>query len=377
MSAPAAPASPARSRTRVLVVGSVNIDDAVRVARFPGPGETVSARSADTALGGKGANQAVAAARAGAAVRMVGAVGSGDGAPLLAALGADGVGTEGVARLDGTPSGRAFVFIDDAAENSIVVVAGANRAIPDAAVQEACRTLGPGDVLLLQNEVPAATSRLAAGLAREAGAAVVWNAAPAPESSEELVDAHDLLLVNEHELGRIATLLAATDISSTPNGEDRSASGTVPPASPAGAQTGRQGTASLPPTATGTDTRIDRLLAAVASATGADVICTLGAEGAAYRVGGETGRAAARPVAAVDTTAAGDTFAGYFAALAELPLRERLRGALDAASLAVTRPGASPSIPAGDEVEALEPHSSAQVEAPAAAANTTERNTAR
>lgn len=364
MSAPIAPSSSAaadggRRRTRVLVVGSVNIDDAVRVQRFPGPGETVGARSADTALGGKGANQAVAAARAGAEVRMVGAVGAGDGGPLLAALDADGVGTAGVARLDGVPSGRAFVFIDDAAENSIVVVAGANRAIPNAAVQEACRTLGPGDVVLLQNEVPAATSRLAAGLAREAGAAVVWNAAPAPESSEELVDAHDLLLVNEHELGRLATLLGAADIPPALH----SNSGTRPAAVP---RTGSEGTAPIRPT--GIETPVNRLVAAVAAATGADVICTLGAEGAVYRVGGETGRATARRVEAVDTTAAGDTFAGYFAALAELPLRERLRRALDAASLAVTRPGASASIPHRDEVRRL------NAERPTAA---TERNTTR
>jgi ribokinase len=276
----------------------------------------LSARSADTALGGKGANQAVAAARAGADVRMVGAVGTRDGGAMLAALDADGIDTGGVARLDGTPSGRAFVFIDDAAENSIVVLPGANHAIPEAAVREACLALRPGDVVLLQNEIPAATSRLAAALAREAGAAVVWNAAPAPETAEELVPGHDLLLVNEHELMQVARLHGVTAAA-------RSAAGT------------------------------DALLHGVARATGADVICTLGAAGAAYRVGGETGRAPARRVEAVDTTAAGDTFAGYFAALAGLPLRERLRRALDAASLAVTRPGASPSIPAKAEVESL------------------------
>lgn len=296
---------------RVLVVGSVNIDDAVRVPRFPGPGETLSARSSDSSLGGKGANQAVAAARAGAAVRMVGAVGARDGSAMLAALEADGIDTDGIARLDDTPSGRAFVFIDDAAENSIVVVPGANHAIPEAAVREACLALRPGDVLLLQNEVPAETSGLAAALAREAGAVVVWNSAPAPESADELVEGHDLLLVNEHELSRVATLLGVTD------------------------------------------TGVEPLLAGVAKATGADVICTLGAEGAAYCVGGETGRAAARRVEAVDTTAAGDTFAGYFAALADLPLPERIRHALDAASLAVTRPGASPSIPRWAELSPL------------------------
>ncbi|GAA1679968.1 hypothetical protein GCM10009830_28760 [Glycomyces endophyticus] len=375
-SAAAGPSSGADAR--VLVVGSVNIDTAVRVSRLPGPGETVSARGSDTALGGKGANQAVAAARAGAAVCMVGAVGAGDGDAALRALDAGGVDTGGIARLDGTPSGRAYVFIDDAAENSIVVVPGANHAIPEAAVREACRALRPGDVVLLQNEIPAETSRLAARLAREAGATVVWNAAPAPESVEELVDRHDLLMVNEHELARIATLLGAAD---SPSG---SASNTGPAAAvnrglerPAGS--GGAGPSADPGTDTDTDTDtehsartreiptgtegldpgrapVERLLAAVAAATGADVICTLGSEGAVYITGGETGRAEARRVEAVDTTAAGDTFAGYFAALAGLPPRERLRFALDAASLAVTRPGASPSIPMRGEVEALAPH---------------------
>ncbi|GAA2264764.1 hypothetical protein GCM10009853_017630 [Glycomyces scopariae] len=435
------------SRTRVLVVGSVNIDDAVRVPRFPGPGETLGARSSDTALGGKGANQAVAAARAGAAVRMVGAVGTRDGSAVLGALDADGIDTEGVARLDDLPSGRAFVFIDDRAENSIVIVPGANHAIPEAAVREACRALRPGEVLLLQNEIPAATSRLAARLAREAGATVVWNAAPAPEGLEELIEGHDLLLVNEHELDRIATLLGATDNSpsvhpgsatsraagpqcdagSAAQAGTGSAAATATGGSPYGESTAislsgndsrtdpatgsSAGAASgADPVAPGSARSVETLLAAVASATGCDVICTLGAAGAAYRVGGVFGRAAARPVEAVDTTAAGDTFAGYFAALADLPLPQRLQRALDAASLAVTRPGTSPSIPARAEVEALEPLSHEShaappeadaaatetaavhshrgtgpaaapvpdpVAAPAAAANTTERNTAR
>ncbi|MCD0447257.1 ribokinase [Glycomyces sp. A-F 0318] len=320
-----ADAGSGRPGTNVLVVGSVNIDDAVRVPRFPGPGETLSASASDTALGGKGANQAVAAARAGASVRMVGAVGERDGSAMLAALEADGIETDGIARLEDTPSGRAFVFIDDAAENSIVIVPGANRAIPEAAVREACRALGPGDVLLLQNEIPAAVSRLAAGLARGAGALVVWNAAPAPVSAEELVPDADLLVVNEHELASLAALHGVAEAD------------------------------------------VDGLMAGLARAAGADVICTLGAAGAAYGVAGGTGRAAARPVEAVDTTAAGDTFAGYFAALSDLPLPDRLRHALDAASLAVTRPGASPSVPRRPEVELL-------ARTPF---DTTERNTAR
>lgn len=295
----------------ILVVGSVNIDDAIRVPRLPGPGETLSASTLDTAMGGKGANQAVAAARAGATVRMVGAVGAHDGTALLQALQADGIDLHGVQSLDHTPSGRAVVLIDDRAENSIVIVPGANHAIPEGAVRDACRTLHPGDVLLLQNEIPAATSRLAADLAREAGATVTWNAAPAPTSADELVPGVDLLVVNEHELQRLAELHGIETAST------------------------------------------DRLMTELSQATGAEVICTLGAEGAAYRVAGATGTAPARRVDAVDTTAAGDTFAGYFAALADLPLPDRLRHALDAASLTVTNRGASSSIPHRSDVDII------------------------
>lgn len=296
---------------RILVVGSINADDAIRLERFPGPGETVSARTLTSALGGKGANQAVAAARAGAEVRMVGAIGAADGDSLRGALEADGIDTSGVVSRPGTPSGRAIVLIDDEAENSIVVVPGANADIPAEAVKTACATLGVGDVLLLQHEVPIETSRLAAALGREAGATVVWNAAPAPTDLGQLVDDIDLLLVNEHELAAIAALLRVDG------------------------------------------TELDDLIAGVAAASTTDVICTLGAAGAAYRVAGESGVVAARRVNAVDTTAAGDTFAGYLAALHPLPLADRLRRALDAASLAVTRNGATPSIPHRTEVEQL------------------------
>ncbi len=242
---------------------------------------------------------------------MVGAVGAADGAPLVGALETDGIDVSAIARLEGTPSGRAVVLIDDAAENSIIVVPGANAGLDEDGVRAACEALAAGDVLLLQHEVPAAVSRLAAEHARAAGATVVWNAAPAPTAAEELVPGLDLLLVNEHELAAVAALLGVT------------ADGT------------------------------DALIAGVAAATGADVVCTLGAAGAAYLVGGEAGTASARRVDAVDTTAAGDTFAGYLAALVELPLADRLRRALDAASLAVTRPGAAPSIPHRAEVETL------------------------
>ena len=299
------------SAPTIVVVGSINADDAIQLARLPGPGETVGARSLDTALGGKGANQAMAAARAGARVRMVGAVGS-DGDALIAALASDGVDTDGVARLDGLSSGRAVVLIDDHGENSIVVVPGANHAIPLSIVEDACGRLLSGDVVVLQHEVPAEISRAAARAARAVGATVLWNAAPAPTLVDELIDEIDVLIVNEHELATVAGLLEV-------------------------------------------DEHRSDLVAAVAERIGADVICTLGAAGAAFVVDGVAGTAPAPRVDVVDTTAAGDTAIGYLAATAGMPFPRRLATALAAGSLAVTRPGASSSIPTRAEVDDASP----------------------
>jgi len=298
------------STPSVVVVGSMNADDSIRVRTLPAPGETITALSVSTALGGKGANQAVAAARGGASVRFVGAAGAADGEAVVAAIAAEGIDVEHVQRLEGVPTGRAIVMIDDAAENSIVVLAGANRGFSPGSVAEALAGIAAGELLLLQDEVPAEVNRAAAAAARAAGATVIWNAAPAPTSADELVHDVDLLVVNEHELEAVAALLE------------------VPVDG------------------------IDATLAAVASAIGGDAVCTLGAEGAAYAVDGETGRAPARRVEAVDTTAAGDTFVGYLAATAGGSFAERLRTALGAGSLTVTKLGSAGSIPLRAEVEA-------------------------
>ncbi len=298
------------STPSVVVVGSMNADDSIRVRTLPSPGETITALSVATALGGKGANQAVAAARGGASVRFVGAAGAADGEAVVAAIAAEGIDVEHVQRLEGVPTGRAIVMIDDAAENSIVVLAGANRGFSPETVDAALAGIAAGELLLLQDEVPAAVNRAAAAAARAAGATVVWNAAPAPTSADELVHDVDLLVVNEHELEAVARLL------------DVPVDG------------------------------IDATLAAVARSIGGDAVCTLGAEGAAYVVGGEAGRAPARRVEAVDTTAAGDTFVGYLAATAGESFPVRLRTALGAGSLTVTKLGSAGSIPQRAEVEA-------------------------
>ncbi|MFD2797045.1 ribokinase [Promicromonospora vindobonensis] len=295
-------------RARVTVVGSINADTSLRLVSLPLPGETVLARDAARSLGGKGANQAVAAARAGADVRMIGAVGVHDGEHLAGALAAEGVDTALLTRAE-LPSGQALVLLDDAGENSIIVVAGANAAIEDAVVRRACAELARGDVLVLQHEVPVATSRLAAATASAAGATVVWNAAPAPTSAADLIEHVDLLVVNEHELDAVTRLLG------------------VEPSGP------------------------EQDVAAVSARLGTDVVCTLGPAGALVYRSGTLARVPAPSVTAVDTTAAGDTFVGYLAASWHLPLPDAVRRATEAGALAVTRHGAAPSIPTLAEVE--------------------------
>lgn len=187
--------------TRVCVVGSVNIDTTYRVAALPHPGETVLSASMSATCGGKGANQAIAAARCGARVGLVGAVGDDDtGARLRGHLRANDVGTDGLLTLPG-PSGGAVILVDAAGENAIVVAPGANaRLTLDAA---AARAAIPGcEVLLVQLEIPVPTATDAARAARAAGATVIVNASPTgadPGELAELAELTDVLVVNETE----------------------------------------------------------------------------------------------------------------------------------------------------------------------------------
>ncbi|WP_084707541.1 ribokinase, partial [Mycobacterium celatum] len=183
---------------RICVVGSVNMDTVFDVEALPRPGETVLATSVRTTPGGKGANQAVAAARAGARVQFVGAVGDDAAAERLRAhLAANGVGTEGLIAVAG-PSGTAVVMVDSAGENAIVVATGANGHVT--VDSDAVRTIvAECDVLLLQLEIPVATAAAAARQARAAGAVVMVNASPAGRDPHELAELTDVLIVNETE----------------------------------------------------------------------------------------------------------------------------------------------------------------------------------
>lgn len=302
----------------VVVVGSINQDVVARVARIPAPGETVLATSLTRSGGGKGANQAVAARRAGGvAVTFVGAVGADvDGAALRAALATDGIDVSAMETVD-APTGTALISVDDAGENAIVVVAGANAALEELTTAQRS-AVAAADVLVTQLEVPVALVRDAAA-ARTAGAWHVLNAAPSGplvHAADDLLPLTDVLIVNEHEALEVARADA-----------------------------------------------LDSAIAVLAPRVPA-LIVTLGARGSLVVAGGERLEVDALRVTPVDTTGAGDTFCGVFAA--ELAAAGRREGEVDAgllaraaqraaaaAALAVTRPGAQDSVPTADEVDAL------------------------
>ena len=293
----------------INVFGSINLDLIGRVERLPGPGETVPGTAFATAPGGKGANQALAAARAGAAVRMVAAVGNDAfAAEGLALLGAGGVDLERVRRVDG-PTGVALILVDAAGENVIAVIPGANGAV--AAADAEALDFAADDILLLQLEVPVAAIEAAARRARAAGALVLLNFAPFRAEALGLLAHATHLVVNESECALIAQALGSPGISTEAQAR------------------------------------------AIAERHGLHVLATLGGEGALSVGDGRVLTAAASPVEVVDTVGAGDTFCGYLAAgLSErLDLQAALALASAAGGLACTKSGAQPSIPTRREVD--------------------------
>ena len=191
---------------RVLVLGSLNVDLVTHVERHPGPGETVLGEGLARLAGGKGANQAVAAAAAGAQVSMLGAVGDDDaGRAYVDRLRRLGIDTGGIVVRPGQPTGTALIVVDGAGENTIVVAAGANAEVGDEAIA-AVESAGPGDVLLAQLEVPLETVARAFDVAARRGVRVVLNAAPYAVLPGSALTLADPVVVNEHE----AVMLADT-----------------------------------------------------------------------------------------------------------------------------------------------------------------------
>jgi ribokinase len=267
----------------------------VRAATLPGPGETVTGGTFERHGGGKSANQAVAAARQGATVRMVGAVGSDDlGDDAVADLAGEGVDVSAVARVT-APTGVALIAVDEAGENQIAVASGANNELTPAAVEAALAGAEPGGVVLIGLEVPIAPVLAAARAARAADLQVVLNPAPARPLPDELLALGPVLTPNEPEAAAL--------------------SGEADPEAAARALTRR---------------------------TGAPVVVTIGPAGALLADGDALEHIPAPKVEAVDTTGAGDAFNGALAAaLADgAKLGDAVRTAIAAAADSVTRPGA-------------------------------------
>ena len=281
-------------------LGSINIDHVYRLTALPRAGETISSQGYALGLGGKGANQSVAAARAGARVQHLGAMGTGDGW-VLDKLAAAGAGTDAISRLEGVATGHAIILVDGGGENSIILHGGANHALPPALLERDLAGIGPGDILMLQNETNLQAE--AAARAHAAGARVIYSAAPFEIEPLRAVLPHvTILAVNEVEA---RDTFAAF-------GEDLPVAG---------------------------------------------MLITRGAEGAEYRDlrSGQVWHQPAFKVKAVDTTGAGDCFAGWFAAglsRGEDP-QTALRHASAAAAIQVTRKGAGDAMPDRAEVMAF------------------------
>jgi len=292
----------------VVVIGSANLDRSVRVETHPRPGETILGSMATMGAGGKGLNQAIAAARAGAATRFVGAV-SADEAERTIRDALSGSGVSPLLAWSDEPSGEAFVMVGKDGENAIVVVPGANadsRAL-GREVDAVGVTLSPTDVVLTQLEIPIEVVTGAHTIARQRGATTILNAAPSSSLPDALLAATDILVVNEHECADLTEHRYADTV--------------------------------------GAARELARRVETV--------IVTQGGRGALLASHDGVAHVDAHRVDVVDTTAAGDTFCGALAArIAEgRRITDAVRYAMAAAALAVQRPGAAGSIPSRRETQ--------------------------
>ena len=292
----------------IIVFGSTNLDQVGTVSRLPRPGETVAGGTFSMAAGGKGANQALAARRAGALVRHISAVGADAFADLaLELLKADGVDLSALKVVDG-PTGIAMIFVDAAGENCIAVLPGANGMVT-AEDAEAALAGVSGGVMLLQQEIPQAATERALELGAAQGITTILNIAPFLDTTRTIAPKASILIANETEFELL---------------------------------TGR-GIAEL-----------DAAMLEWSAAHGQTVIVTLGGDGAKAATGGQLIAVPALKVTPIDTVGAGDTFCGYLAAGldAGLELEAAMRRAAVAASLACLKAGAQPAIPTAAEVAA-------------------------
>lgn len=298
----------------VVVLGSINVDTTYHVNRFPQPGETIAAQSKSSAPGGKGANQAVAAARSGAQTAFVGAVGSdNEGQYMLEALKENDIDTShiNIDKYHGT--GSAAITLDANGQNDIMVYGGANQAMQPGEFGDLSELLAHTDFLIAQFETPQAVALDLFKQAKEQGVTTVLNPAPAHEIMPELLQYTDVIAPNETECA-LLTGIELTDEDSMLKSADYFRERGVK-----------------------------------------HLLITLGDRGVFYATPDDHGLVSAFKVKAVDTTAAGDTFIGALCSQLEKDLanvEDSLRYAQRASSLTVQRMGAMPSIPTGEDVKA-------------------------
>jgi ribokinase len=293
----------------ITVIGSINLDLIATVGRLPGAGETVSGGSFKTAPGGKGANQALAAARAGAQVRMLGSVGKDAFAVAALACLKEGKVDLSCVRESHAATGTALILVDARGENMIAVVPGANDAVLPGDLTRSMPE--KGEIMLMQLEIPLATVEAALEAGRKAGAVSILNTAPFIADAAGLLEKADYVVANETEFDLYADVLKL-------EGGDRAAR-----------------------------------MADFTSKTGHTMIVTLGAEGVIATAPEGQLAVPSLKITPVDTVGAGDTFCGYFGAGldAGMSLGDALRRAAVAGALACLKPGAQPAIPHAKDVD--------------------------
>lgn len=292
----------------VTVIGSINLDRTIRVKKMARPGETIHASEVFSAGGGKGANQAVAAKRSGAKTNFIGAVGNDDaGKTMLELLSYEDIDLAGIAKLEKTATGQAYIVVDEKGENSIVIHAGANGKFTPEHVKQHADLIQKSDFVIAQFESNLDSTIEAFKIARQAGVKTLLNPAPAMKVvPKELLAKTDMIIPNETET-EILTGVEVTDEKSMQQAAEK-------------------------------------LHALGIKA----VIITIGSKGAFYSMDGQTGIIPAYKVEAVDTTAAGDTFIGALSTVLAKDfsnLTEAIKYGNKASSLTVQRFGAQPSIP--------------------------------
>ncbi|BDH47759.1 ribokinase [Salmonella enterica subsp. enterica serovar Choleraesuis] len=298
--------------SRLVVLGSINADHILNLERFPSPGETLTGRHYQVAFGGKGANQAVAAGRSGADIAFIACVGDDDtGRRVCKQLATDNIDTSPIQTIAGTTTGVALIFVNAEGENVIGIDAGANGALTVDNVTAQSKLITGADALLMQLESPLDAVQAAARLAHEHQVKVILNPAPATALPDELLKLVDIITPNETEAEALTGITVTDD----------------------------QGAA--------------RAAQALHDKGIATVIITLGSRGVWLSQQGNGCRIPGFKVKAVDTIAAGDTFNGALvtALLESRPMEEAIRFAHAAAAIAVTRPGAQPSVPWRNEID--------------------------